>query len=98
VSLAAIAVLLLAVFLFVTAFFPGDGYIDRLSNAYAAVWRRLSDREFTLIMREQPWLYIIPAAGVVVLSGWLLPSRHWGRAVLIYLAFFLGYLAGHVFW
>lgn len=49
-------------------------------------------------MREEPWLYIVPAIGIVFTFGWILPQRHWGRAFYTYLVFGIGFVGGHVFW
>lgn len=98
VSLVLIAVIIIATVLAATAFFPGDGYADKVEAAYELLWQKTTRREFTEIMRERPWLYIIPSVGVILVAGWQLPSRYWGRALFVYLVFFIGFLGGHVFW
>ncbi len=98
VSMVVIALLLAGTFLAVTAFFPGETYADRLAAAYETIWKNTSRRQFTDIMRSEPWLYVLPAGGLVLVLGWQLPRRYWGRAILTYLVFFIGFVGGHVFW
>jgi hypothetical protein len=98
VSMGLIALLLVATFFAVTAFFPGDTYFDRLGRAYELLWQGTTREQFTFIMRRNPWLYAIPSVGIVLVTGWLLPARQWGRAILVYIVFFLGFVGGHVFW
>lgn len=85
---------------FVTAvlFFPGDSFGQKLLTAYTTVWEHTTQDKFTSIMRDKPWLYGIPATGVIFVSGWQLPTRYWGRAALIYIIFSVGFVGGHVFW
>lgn len=87
-----------ATFLIITSFFRGETFLLRLSAAYGVLWENTTQRQFTFIMRENPWLLIIPGATVIFVSGLLLPLNRWGRAGYVYLAFGVGFLAGHVFW
>ena len=97
-SLILIAIILVATFLVVTAFFPGDTYLGRLEAAYVVLWTNTTQNQFTDIMRERPWLYIIPAGGIIFVTGWQLPRRFWGRAIFAYVVFGIGFVGGHVFW
>ena len=97
-SLVLIALLLAVTFLVVTAYFPGDTYIDRLEAAYEVIWENTTQEQFTDIMRDKPWTFIIPAAGIIFVSGWQLPRRFYGRAIFAYLVFGIGFVGGHVFW
>lgn len=96
-SLIFIALILAGTFLAVTSFFPGDTYMDRLTEAYVVLWTNTTQRQFTDIMRENPYIYLVPALGVIFLSGWQLPRRLWARAIFGYVVFGLGFLGGHVF-
>ena len=98
ISLIVIALILGATFLAVTSFFPGDTYVDRLGEAYIVLWTNTTQRQFTDIMREKPYLYLVPALGIIFLSGWQLPRRLWARAIFAYVVFGLGFVGGHVFW
>ncbi len=98
ISLASLALAVGVTFLAVTAFFPGETYIDRLTAAYDALWMNTTREQFTIIMQREPWLYIFPAGGVVFVSGWQLPRRYWGRAIYAYVVFGVGFVGGHVFW
>ena len=98
ISLGLIALLLVITFFAVTAFFPGDTYIDSLGEAYVVLWANTTQRQFTDIMRDTPWLYLIPAAGIVFVSGWQLPRKFYGRAIYAYIVFGIGFVGGHVFW
>ena len=98
ISLGLIGLILIATFLVVTAFFPGDTYFDRLEAAYVVLWTNTTREEFTGIMQGNPWLYAIPAAGIVLVSGWQLPRNFYGRAVFSYIVFGVGFLGGHTFW
>ena len=51
-------------------------------------------RQFTVVMQESPWLYIIPAGGIVFISGWQLPRRYYGRAIFMYIVLVSGSSAG----
>ncbi len=45
-------------FLVVAYLFPGETFIDRLGAAYKVVWENTTQRQFTFIMRDNPWLLI----------------------------------------
>jgi len=87
-----------ATFLLVAYFFPGESFIERLGAAYKVLWQNTTQRQFTFIMRDNPWLLIIPGGTVLFVSGLLLPLNYWARGSYVYLAFGIGFLAGHVFW
>ena len=95
VSLVLIGLLLGATFLAVTAFFPGDDYREKIRAAYVVLWTNTTQQQFTDIMRETPWLYIIPAGGIVFISGWQLPRKFYGRAIFMYIVFGIGFVGGH---
>jgi len=85
-------------FVAIAATQPGGTFIERLKSAYEWLVSRTTGRQYTDLMRENPWLYFLPATFILTVGGWLLPRRYWGRAVFLYIAFGLGFLAGHVFW
>ena len=85
-------------FLLVTSFYPGETFIGRLGLAYASVWQVTTHRPFTFIMRDNPWLLIIPAVAVTLSVGSLTPLTYWWRAGAMYLALGIGVVLGHVFW
>lgn len=87
-----------ATFLLVTSLFPGASFIERLGEAYSVLWQNTTQRQFTFIMRDQPWLLIIPAVTIIFVSGLLLPLTYWSRAGYVYIAFGIGVMFGHVFW
>ena len=93
-----VALVLGATFLIVTAYFPGETYMDRLQAAYVVLWTNTTQKEFTDIMRENAWVYVVPAAGIILVSGWQLPRIYWGRAIFAYIVFGIGFVGGHVFW
>ena len=82
----------------VTSLFPGASFIERLGEAYKVLWQNTTQRQFTFIMRDQPWLLIIPGVTLTFVSGLLLPLTYWSRAVYVYIAFGIGVMFGHVFW
>ncbi len=82
ISLGLIAVLVVLTFLAVTRFFEGDTYLEQLEAAYEVLWKNTTQRQFTGIMREEPYLYIIPAGSMVLVSGWQLPREYHERAIL----------------
>lgn len=98
ISLALMAATVAATFLAITSYFPGESYRDRLSAAYQSLLDNTTRTEFTDIMREEPWLYVLPAVGIIFVFGWLLPQRLWARAFYTYLVFGIGFAGGHVFW
>ncbi len=85
-------------FLLVASFYPGETFVDRLREAYAAVWVPTTQRPFTFIMRDNPWLLIIPAISITLAVGSLTPLTYWWRAGAMYLALGIGVVLGHVFW
>ncbi len=98
VSFVLIGLAIGATFLLVTSLFPGDSFLERLGSAYKVLWENTTQRQFTFIMRENPWLLIIPGGTIIFVSGLLLPLQYWARAGYVYLIFGIGFLAGHVFW
>ena len=97
-ALALIGASIVVTFLLVTSFYPGITFLDRLTVAYAAVWEPTTQRPFTFIMRDNPWLLIIPAIAVTLSVGSLTPLNYWWRAGAMYLALGIGVVLGHVFW
>jgi hypothetical protein len=93
-----VGALVLATFLAIAATQPGDTLLERLNAAYQWLIKNTTGRHYTDLMRENPWLYLVPAIWILTIAGWLLPRKYWGRAILIYIAFGLGFVAGHVFW
>jgi len=73
--------------------------ISFLSWVYKQVWSRTTGRKFTYIMRERPYLFAIPAIGIIgilfVVRRVLKLDIH---AVSIGTSLFLGVVAGHTFW
>jgi len=98
VSLFLIGVAIGATFLLVTNFFPGDTFLERLEASYRFLWENTTRRQFTDIMRERPWLFILPAVTIIFVTGLLAPLKYWARALLVYIVFAAGFVAGHVFW
>jgi hypothetical protein len=98
VSLIFIGVAIGGTFLLVTYFFPGVTFLDRLEASYRFLWEHTVRRQFTDIMRENPWLFITPAVIIIFVTGLLSPMKYWARALLVYIAFAIGFVAGHVFW
>ena len=98
VSLLLIGICIVVTFLLITYFFPGDTFLERLEASYRFLWEHTTRRQFTDIMREKPWLFIIPGVTIIFVTGLLLPLKHWGRAMLVYISLGMGFVAGHVFW
>ncbi|MEX0926291.1 MAG: hypothetical protein WD208_06180 [Dehalococcoidia bacterium] len=67
-------------------------------EAYDWLWMNTTERPFTLIIRENPWLFGLPAGIAIVLTFVHFPHRYWARALIIYHTFLLGFIAGHAFW
>ena len=89
---------IIAMFLVVTSFFPGDTFLERLERVYGVLWENTTQRQFTFIMREEPWLLIIPGVTLIFVTGLVTPLSQWSRAFSVYLAFGIGFVTGHVFW
>ena len=98
ISFILIGLAIAATFLVVAYLFPGDSFIERLGEAYRLLWENTTRKQFTFIMRDNPWLLIIPGVTILFVSGLLLPMTAWARAGYVYLTFGIGFLAGHVFW
>ena len=97
-SLAVTGVTLIIIFLVVAALFPGDNYLEKVELVYLDLWTSTTGEEFTPLVRANPWVYIIPAVGIMVILASVLPQKEYGRAALMYAVFGLGFLAGHFFW
>ncbi len=69
-----------------------------LGQWYEVVWQHTPGRPWTYVMRDYPWLLIVPAQVIIIPLALWLPLRYWSRAVLIDVVLAVGYLAGHVFW
>ena len=98
VSFILVGVAIGATFLLITYFFPGDTFLARLESSYRFLWEHTTRRQFTDIMRERPWLFITPGVTIIFVTGLLLPLKYWARALLVYIAFAIGVVAGHLFW
>ncbi|KKK55223.1 hypothetical protein LCGC14_3076730, partial [marine sediment metagenome] len=72
--------------------------IGALGTWYEWVWQHTTGRPYTYIMRDNPWLLLIPSTGVIAGLARVLPTRYWARVVLIDVVLVVGFLAGHVFW
>jgi hypothetical protein len=90
--------MVLGTFLAIAATQPGDTLLDRIHAAYQWLVENTTGQHYTELMRQNPWLYVVPAIWILIIAGWLLPRKYWGRAILIYIVFGLGFVAGHVFW
>ena len=97
-SLALAGLIVLGGLWLATSLQPGDTFMERLEATYEWLWTNTTQRQFTPMMRENPWLLIVPAAIIIGVSGWKLPRKYWGRAVMFYITFSIGFVAGHVFW
>ena len=93
-----VGVLVVATFVAIAATQPGDTFSDRLNTAYQRLVENTTGRQYTDLMRENPWLYLVPAIWILTIAGWLLPRKYWARAILLYITFGLGFVAGNVFW
>lgn len=69
-----------------------------LGEWYTWLWMNTTGRPYTEVIRENVWLFTAPAALVLGLTLWAVPQRHWGRTLVVYVAFILGFLSGHFFW
>ena len=77
------------------------GYLlwqDWFGQLYEALWVSTTGRPFTVIIRESPWLFGVPAAIAIVLTFVHLPRAYWARALIIYHTFIVGFIGGHLFW
>ena len=77
------------------------GYVlwrDWFEDLYVWLWTNTTGRPFTAIIRENPWLFGVPAAVAIVLTFIHLPNAYWARALIIYHTFIVGFIGGHLFW
>jgi hypothetical protein len=98
VSFILVGFAIVGTFFLITYFFPGATFLDRLEASYRFIWENTTRREFTDIMRERPWLFVIPGVTIIFITGLLMPLKYWSRAVLVYIVFAIGVVAGHLFW
>jgi hypothetical protein len=98
VSFFVVGLAVAATFLIVTSLFPGETFLVRLEAAYSVLWENTTRRQFTYIMRENPWTLIVSGVTIIFVTGQLLHRNYWSQAVYVYLAFGIGSVFGHVFW
>ena len=72
--------------------------LGKIGAAYRWLWQNTTGQPFTDIMREDPWLFFVPAILVLAVTAWKLPRKYWARAVLLYMGLGVGFVGGHVFW
>ena len=72
--------------------------LEKIESAYRWLWQNTTGRPFTDIMREDPWLFTIPAILILGLTYWKLPRKYWSRAIILYMGLGVGFVGGHVFW
>ena len=72
--------------------------LDKLAGLYQWLWENTTGKPFTDIMREEPWLFTLPAILILGLTYWKLPRKYWSRAIILYLGLGVGFVGGHVFW
>ena len=71
--------------------------MEFLEEAYRWLWTHTTGRPYTEIIRDDPWLLIVPAAVIITVTAVLLPRRFWARVVILYLGLSTGLVAGHAF-
>ena len=67
-------------------------------DIYESMYTNTTGRPWTHVMRDQWWWLPLFASPFIALLAAFLPFRWWARVVLVFGIFFVGYLAGHVFW
>lgn len=69
-----------------------------LGAGYEWVWQHTTGRPYTYIMRDHPYLLVLPAAAILSRLTRKLPLRYWARLVYMTVVAGVFFLAGHVFW
>ena len=69
-----------------------------LASGYEWLWRNTTGRPYTYIMRDHPYLLLLPATAILSRLTRKLPLRYWARLVYLTLVAGVFFLAGHVFW
>ena len=72
--------------------------LDQIASAYQWLWQNTTGRPFTDMMREEPWLFALPAVLVLGATARMLPRQYWARAIILYLGLAVGFVGGYVFW
>ena len=72
--------------------------MDIVEDAYRWLWSHTTGKPYTDIIRDDPWLLIVPAAIIIIVTAVMLPRRYWARVVILYLGLSTGLVAGHAFW
>ena len=85
-------------FVVVAALQPGDTFPGRLQAVYETLWSNTTGRPYTEMLRENPAILAIASVGILVVAGWMLPRKYWGRSIVLYISLAVGLVAGHVLW
>ena len=88
-----------ATLLLVAGFGQGDDFLERLGDSYKTIYNATTDgNTWTSIMQDNLLYFVVPALIILGGLGWKLDLAFGNRAVLMYVALGIGFVAGHVFW
>ncbi len=65
---------------------------------YECIWANTTGRPWTHVMRDNPYLLMIPAAVIVLWLARFLPLKYWARVLLMFSVFGIAFVSGHVLW
>ena len=96
---AGIIIGVVSVLFLVAGFGKGDDFLERLGDSYKTIYNATTEgKTWTSIMDDNLLLFAVPAVIILVTLGWKLNLGFGNRAIMMFIALGIGFVAGHVFW
>ena len=74
------------------------GWLDGLEELYEEFYLNTIGEPYSDRFRDEPLLFAVPAGIFSALVYAVLPRQYLGRGVVMFIAFSVGLVAGHLFW
>ena len=88
-----------AILISVAGFGRGDDFLERLGDSYKTIYNATTEgNTWTSIMDDNLLYFAVPAVIILVALGWKLNLGFGNRAIMMFVALGIGFVAGHVFW
>ena len=69
-----------------------------LGDVYRSLFEFYPGRQWTYVMRDNRWYFLIPALGLLIFVFTVLKRERWLTIASLLAIFMAGFLGGHVFW
>ena len=94
-----IIVIVAAIGLLVAGFGDGESFIERFASSYKKIYTATTHgNTWTSIMQDNFLYFVIPAIGILVTLALKTNLRFGNRAIVMFVALGIGFVAGHTFW